>query len=226
MKAVVIVSGGMDSVTLAHLMANRGYDLHLLSFNYGQRHGKELLFARVCAVKLHAQHDIIDLSGIRSLIAQSASSLVDLNAEVPEGHYTAESMKATVVPNRNAIMISIAAGVAVAEDATCIVTGVHAGDHAIYPDCRPQFIEDIGAAIRSGNEGFGNMLLHLDAPFLHFSKGAIATIGRRLHVDFTKTWSCYKGGDLHCGKCGTCVERHEALEVAFGEGNDPTVYES
>src|SRR5579875_872863 len=222
MKAVAIVSGGMDSVTLAHFLKKRtpGYDLHLLSFDYGQRHAKELNFAQACAEDLEAKWDVIDLSHIRSLLAQSGSVLVDPSSEVPEGHYAAESMKATVVPNRNAIMLSIATGVAVAEGADIVATGVHAGDHFIYPDCRPQFIADMANAMLSGNDGFCKPDFRITAPFVHRTKADIARIGVEFGVDFRKTWSCYKGGALHCGKCGTCVERHEALEAALG--HDPT----
>lgn len=222
-KAIAIVSGGMDSVTLAYDLAKKGFDLHLLSFNYGQRHKKELLFANMCAQHLGADHDIIDLSGIAPLLDNN--SLLDGSIEVPEGHYEAESMKATVVPNRNAIMLSIATGVAVAEGALCVATGVHAGDHAIYPDCRPQFITDMNYAMVVGNDGFAVDGFGVVAPYVLWTKQEIAVHGRDLGVDYRLTWSCYNGRDLHCGKCGTCVERHEALEGALGVGNDPTEYE-
>jgi 7-cyano-7-deazaguanine synthase len=225
MKTIAIVSGGMDSVTMAHyLKFQLRHELHLLSFNYGQRHKKELLFARNVALHLNVPFDVIDLSSISPFLDNNA--LLDPSGiDVPEGHYEAESMKATVVPNRNAIMISIATGVAVAEKADCVATGVHAGDHAIYPDCRPQFIFAMNDAMAIGNEGFANEDFGLIAPFVNATKLDIAELGRDLNVDYRLTWSCYNGRDQHCGKCGTCVERHEALEGAFGVGNDPTVYE-
>lgn len=221
-KAVAVVSGGMDSVTLAYHLQTGFDDLHLLSFDYGQRHKKELLFARNVALHLDAEFDVIDLSGLTPLLGNS--SLVS-DQPVPEGHYESESMKATVVPNRNAIMISIATGIAVAEQALGVFVGVHAGDHAIYPDCRPQFISDMNYAMITGNDGFAVDGFGVYAPFVRMTKEQIAIHGLALNVDYRLTWSCYNGRDLHCGKCGTCVERHEALEGAFGVGNDPTEYE-
>jgi 7-cyano-7-deazaguanine synthase len=225
MRAVAIVSGGMDSVTLAYKIRRErpDHELHLIGFNYGQRHSKELHFAEHTADVLRADFDCIDLEPLGSLLAKSGSSLVDMGTSVPEGHYEAESMRATVVPNRNAIMISIATGIAVAEKADCVALGVHSGDHAIYPDCRPQFIQAMDNAMYLGNESFVEPNFHLYTPFLRWTKAEIASEGDRLHVDFSKTWSCYKGGDKHCGKCGTCVERREALSLAGVV--DPTEYE-
>ena len=220
-KAVVIVSGGMDSVTLAHFYRGQGFDLSILSFDYGQRHAKELGFAKACADKLGAQHTVVDLSSLRAL--RPGSSLTDDSVEVPEGHYAADSMKATVVPNRNAIMLAIAYGHAVAIGAQVVAFGAHGGDHFIYPDCRPAFYDSLNLALEIGNEGFGAEGLHLEAPFIQIEKSDIAKIGLLDGVDFSQTWSCYKGGDLHCGKCGTCVERKEAFQVAGIE--DPTIYE-
>jgi 7-cyano-7-deazaguanine synthase len=221
MKAVVIVSGGMDSVTLAHHMKGAGFDLSILSFDYGQRHAKELRFAKACADLLGAPHSVVDLSGLRVLLP--GSSLTDDAVPVPEGHYAADSMKATVVPNRNAIMLAIAYGHAVAIGADVVAFGAHGGDHFIYPDCRPEFHRALNEALRIGNEGFGNPKLRLTAPFINSTKQDIAAMGSRLGVDFTQTWSCYKGGEKHCGKCGTCVERREAFALANIE--DPTAYE-
>jgi 7-cyano-7-deazaguanine synthase len=220
-KAVVIVSGGMDSVSLAHFYHGQGYALSILSFDYGQRNVKELGFAKACADKLGASHTIVDLSGLRVLLP--GSSLTDDSVEVPEGHYAADSMKATVVPNRNTIMLSVAYGHAVAIGAEVVAFGAHGGDHFIYPDCRPAFYDALNLALEIGNEGFGKNGLHLEAPFIHIEKSDIAKIGFLGGVDFSQTWSCYKGGDLHCGKCGTCVERKEAFQVAKIE--DPTIYE-
>jgi 7-cyano-7-deazaguanine synthase len=228
MKGVAIVSGGMDSVTLAHWLTKEydmlEGDLHLLAFNYGQRHKKELVFARQCSFDVGARFDIIDLHELSSLLAQSGSSLVDTATPVPDGHYAEESMKITVVPNRNAIMLSIASGVAVAEKAAWVATGVHAGDHFIYPDCRPMFIDTLSLATNIGNEGFVDESFHIKAPFIQKTKADIASVGDSLDVDWTATWSCYKGHIIHCGTCGTCTERREAFSLAGVV--DPTEYEN
>jgi 7-cyano-7-deazaguanine synthase len=202
-------------------MKGAGFDLSILSFDYGQRHAKELRFAKACADLLGAPHSVVDLSGLRVLLP--GSSLTDDAVPVPEGHYAADSMKATVVPNRNAIMLAIAYGHAVAIGADVVAFGAHGGDHFIYPDCRPEFHRALNEALRIGNEGFGNPKLRLTAPFINSTKQDIAAMGSRLGVDFTQTWSCYKGGEKHCGKCGTCVERREAFALANIE--DPTAYE-
>jgi 7-cyano-7-deazaguanine synthase len=220
MKAVVIASGGMDSATLAWLIKSRGYELILIGFNYGQRHVKELESLQKIGERLDAEVRIIDLTTLTGQL--SNSSLTSKTIDVPDGHYTKDTMKATVVPNRNAIMLSIAAGIAVNEKAEVLATGVHAGDHFIYPDCRPEFIEYIGNAFKTGNAGFGHDDFHLEAPFVNISKADIATLGGTLGVDYSITWSCYKGGDVHCGRCGTCVERIEAF--IDGGVTDPTVY--
>jgi len=219
-KAVAIVSGGLDSVTLAYHLADQGFALHLLSFDYGQRHKKELDYARLCAKRLNAAHDIVDLSGFTRLIGGSA--LTDENIEVPEGHYAAPNMAITVVPNRNAIMLALAYGAAVNENAQRVAIGVHGGDHFVYPDCRPGFIESFEAMQKNAVEGFGDPNLDLYAPFLLTDKTGIVTEGARLNVPFEETWSCYKGEELHCGKCGTCVERKESFQLAGVP--DPTLY--
>lgn len=221
MSAVVTtLSGGLDSVTLAHALAAEGHDLIALSFHYGQRHAKELDRAARCAVRLGAEHHEVDLRPVGALL--SGSALTDAAVEVPEGHYTDASMAATVVPNRNAIMLSVAVGVAVARGAEAVATAVHAGDHTIYPDCRPAFIEAIEHEARVANEGFIAAGFRVLAPFLHLSKSEIVHRGAALGVPFEETWSCYLGEELHCGRCGTCVERREAFERAGLP--DPTHY--
>jgi 7-cyano-7-deazaguanine synthase len=219
-KAVAIVSGGLDSVTLAYLLHNQGFDLHLLSFDYGQKHKKELEFAKLCAQDLGAKHSIVDLTSITKLI--SNSSLTSEEIEVPHGHYAAPNMALTVVPNRNAIMLTIAFGAAVNEEAQAVAIGVHGGDHFIYPDCRPGFVESFAAMQKHAVEGYGDPNLELLAPFIHIDKTGIVREGARLNVPFEKTWSCYEGTNLHCGKCGTCVERKESFELAGVV--DPTEY--
>ncbi len=220
-RAVAIVSGGMDSVTLAYLMASEGYDLHLLSFDYGQRHRRELEYAKLCAERLDAKFDVVDISGVGRLLGGSA--LTD-DVSVPHGHYAASNMAITVVPNRNAILLSIAYGVAVAEDAKMVATGVHAGDHFVYPDCRPGFIQAFDAMQKKAVEGFGDESLRLYAPFVEWSKADIVAAGVELGVPYADTWSCYEGGEVHCGRCGTCVERREAIQLTGVR--DPTVYRS
>jgi 7-cyano-7-deazaguanine synthase len=255
----VIFSGGLDSTTLVYELVNQGFEPHLISFNYGQRHKKELEFAGNTAFKLGLRHDIVDLSGLTHLISNSAlTSHINHNdtngteyedvptVEVPEGHYAEENMKLTVVPNRNMIMLSIAAGIAVNFNYKRLATGVHAGDHFVYPDCRPRFLESANATICLGNQGFGPIPENVDggpgytpfgflyAPFMNASKADIAIQAFRLEVPLEDTWSCYKGEEIHCGRCGTCVERLEAINAAavslYGEKAadmglfDPTQY--
>ena|SRR5436305_10708302 len=218
-KAVAIVSGGLDSVTLAYLLHAQGYDLHLLSFDYGQRHKKELAFAKLCAQRLNAEFHVIDLSDLGKLLKGSA--LTD-DIPVPDGHYAAPTMAVTVVPNRNAIMLSIAYGIAVTENAEVVAIGAHGGDHFIYPDCRPSFVAAFDAMQRQATEGFRHEKLRLEAPFIHMGKHDIVKVGTDLQVPYADTWSCYKGGEKHCGQCGTCYERREAFELASVP--DPTAY--
>ena len=220
-RAVAIVSGGMDSVTLAYLLATEGYDLHLLSFDYGQRHRRELEYAELCAERLDAEFDVVDISGVGRLLGGSA--LTD-DVPVPHGCYAASNMAVTVVPNRNPILLSIAYGVAVAEGAKMVATGVHAGDHFVYPDCRPGFIQAFDAMQKKAVEGFGDESLRLYAPFVEWSKADIVAAGVELGVPYADTWSCYEGGEVHCGRCGTCVERREAFQLT--SVRDPTVYRS
>lgn len=223
-KAVVVMSGGLDSSTLLHLTHSRysDYELHAISFNYGQRHKKELEFAAYQAGQLDATHKIIDMSFLGELFKDSGSSLVDSETDVPEGHYGEATMSQTVVPNRNMIMMSIAAGYAVSIGARILATGVHAGDHFIYPDCRPEFIGLLDRTIVSANEGFIKGNFELWTPYIYKSKNDIAADAVRLQVDIANTWSCYRGGDIHCGRCGTCVERQEAIASTGIE--DPTPY--
>lgn len=222
-SVVALLSGGMDSTVLAHeVWRELPGDVapHFISFNYGQRHKKELEFAKMTAAKLGGSHTIVDLSVVQALLTGSA--LTSPNVPVPEGHYTAESMKITVVPNRNMIMIALATGYAVSRGLDTVAVAVHAGDHAIYPDCRPEFIDVLGTAIKLGTAGFGEPDLY--APYIHSSKAEIALRGHELGVDWTETWSCYKGEAAHCGKCGTCVERREAFTLAGID--DPTAYQA
>jgi len=205
MKVVVLCSGGMDSVSALY-WANAEHEVvAALSYNYGSKHNpREIPFAKLHADKLGIRHQIINLDFIDKLFN---SALLSSGGEIPEGHYQAENMKQTVVPFRNAIMLSIAAGWAESLEAEGLVIAAHSGDHAIYPDCREAFMKAMADTIREGTYA-GIKLLR---PFIDLNKGAIVTVGVKHGVDFSKTYSCYKGGAIHCGKCGTCVERREAF---------------
>ena len=218
MKTIVVCSGGLDSVSLAHRMAAEQQLVGLVSFDYGQRHRKELDFAAKCAARLAVPHHIIDISAIGGHL--SGSALTD-NVEVPDGHYAEETMKATVVPNRNAIMLAIAFGLAAAQKADAVAVAVHGGDHFIYPDCRPGFIDAFQHMQNEALDGYASV--ELLAPYVDLPKAAIVADGAKHGTPFADTWSCYKGGNLHCGRCGTCVERREAFHLAGVA--DPTEYE-
>lgn len=216
--AVLIASGGMDSATLAHHYA-RTHSVLLVGFDYGQRHAKELTYLPAIADAVGGSSTVVNLAPLRELL--HGSSLTS-DLAVPDGHYAQDTMRATVVPNRNAIMLALATGVAVAEGAQVVATGVHAGDHYIYPDCRPTFFDPFAQAMQAGNDGFTVDGFRLEAPFITWTKADIAKHGAQLGVDYASTWSCYKGGDVHCGCCGTCVERVEAFVLAGVP--DPTEY--
>lgn len=218
MKVVAIVSGGMDSVAMLYGLAKSDEVAEVLTFHYGQRHSREIEFARAAAMRLNLPHRIVPLRVLGEMA--TGSSLTDATIEVPEGHYADESMKATVVPNRNMVMLSIAAARAISLKADAVAYAAHAGDHTIYPDCRPEFVE----AMRQAFQLMDWHPVRLFAPFIGSTKADIVRLGARRGVPFELTWSCYKGGRLHCGKCGTCVERREAFEVAGYP--DPTEYES
>ena len=215
-KVAVLVSGGMDSVVALYAAHEEHEVLLALSFDYGSKHNhREIPFAREHAGKLGVPHEVIELGFINELFT---SDLLQSGGEIPEGHYEEANMKATVVPFRNGIMLSIAAGIAESRGAEGLVIAAHSGDHAIYPDCREEFMTAMGDAIRLGT--YEN--IDLIRPFINLRKEDIAQRGDALGVDFAQTWSCYKGGEIHCGKCGTCVERREAFQVAGLA--DPTTY--
>ena len=218
MQTLVVCSGGLDSVTLAHKTAAEQAPIHLVSFDYGQRHRKELEYARLCAQRLGVAHDIVDITDIGRRLAGSALTGEEA---VPDGHYAEDTMRITVVPNRNAIMLTIAFGLATAKRARTVAAAMHGGDHFIYPDCRPPFVEAFAAMQQRALDGLGQIAL--TTPFLLWSKADIVREGGRLGVPFAETWSCYKGGVRHCGRCGTCVERREAFYLA--EIEDPTAYD-
>lgn len=205
----------MDSVTMLHEYKD---DIALaLTFDYGSNHAaKEIPFARLHCERLGIEHIVIPLDFMHQYFRSSLLSGAD---DIPEGHYEDENMKSTVVPFRNGIMLAIACGLAESRDLRKVMIANHGGDHAIYPDCRGEFVNSMSDAMRHGTyEG-----ITIEAPYTNISKSDIARHGKALGIDYSETWSCYKGGEVHCGKCGTCVERQEALREAGIE--DTTEYE-
>ena len=212
---VIILSGGMDSVTLLYDQQER--IALAVSFDYGSKHNaREIPFARLHCERLGIRHITIPLDFMTTYFQ---SSLLKGGEEIPEGHYADENMRSTVVPFRNGIMLSIAVGIAESNGLKYVMMANHSGDHTIYPDCTPQFVDAFDEAAQAGTF-VGIKLL---SPFVNWTKGDIARRGKELGIDYAETWSCYKGGKKHCGKCGTCVERKEALAEAGIE--DPTIYE-
>lgn len=220
-KTVVIISGGMDSTTLAYYLQDKEHDLYALSFNYGQKHNKELEAAKTIVKILNIPHKVIDVSELGNLLK---SALTSSEVEVPHGYYADENMKATIVPNRNMIMLSIAAGYAKSLDADYIAFGPHVGDHPIYPDCRSEFVRNMNDTLALAMEGMDGKTPKVIAPFVGIDKTDIVRLGTNLKVPYELTWSCYEGGEKHCGKCGTCCERHEAFVLAGVK--DPTEYQN
>jgi 7-cyano-7-deazaguanine synthase len=221
-RVVAVMSGGLDSTTMAYSLRAGGYSLSAISFDYGQRHRKELAYAEQVAADLDASWTLIDLHAAGLTNVLTGSALTDASVSVPDGHYADESMRITVVPNRNAIMLSIACALAVTRDAEAVAFGAHGGDHFIYPDCRPEFLRAFETMVNVAVEGLAR--IEILAPFLSMAKTDIVRLGAELHVPFERTWSCYKGGLVHCGTCGTCYERREAFAQA--QVTDPTEYES
>ena len=212
--SLIIVSGGMDSITLLH---ERKDTIALaVSFDYGSNHNaREIPFARLHCQRLGIRHVVIPLAFMQQYFK---SSLLEGADAIPDGHYADSNMKSTVVPFRNGIMLSIAVGIAESNSLRRVLIANHGGDHAIYPDCRPEFITAIDAAAKAGTY----VDVTIEAPYTNISKTDIARRGKSLAIDYSETWSCYKGGQVHCGTCGTCVERKEALREAGIA--DPTVY--
>lgn len=212
-KAVCILSGGVDSTTLLYNMLILFDEVHVLSFNYGQRHKKELIYAKKTCKILNLNHEIIDLSCLKNCLL--GSSLTSRNIKVPHGHYEAESMKSTVVPNRNSIMLNIAFAKAISINAGVVGYGAHSGDHFIYKDCRPEFLE----AIVNLGSNIWSKPLSVHAPFMNLTKCQIVEYGKTILVPYQNTWSCYEGNSRPCLKCGTCQERTIAFRDA--NHNDP-----
>lgn len=212
--SIIILSGGMDSVTLLYDQKDR--IALAITFDYGSNHNKrEAAFARKHCEALGIEHLLIPLDFMGRYFK---SSLLEGADAIPEGDYDEANMKSTVVPFRNGIMLSIACGIAESRGLTKVMIANHFGDHSIYPDCRAEFIRPMSEAMRAGTY----IGVEIMAPYTDISKTGIALIGKRLGIDYSQTYSCYKGGERHCGKCGTCVERMEA----FAEAGiaDPTLY--
>ena len=214
--SVIIVSGGLDSITLLY---DKAETIALaISFDYGQNHSKkELPYAEYHCQKLGIPHITIPLTFMHQYFK---SSLLEGAEAIPEGHYEEENMKSTVVPFRNGIMLAIATGIAESHELKRVYIANHGGDHTIYPDCRPEFIDAMDKATSTGTF----VDVRVEAPYTNISKADIVRRGTALGIDYAKTWSCYKGSEMHCGKCGTCVERKEAFADAGVE--DPTEYEN
>ena len=216
MKTVALFSGGLDSTVLLHELLAGGEEVLALSVDYGQRHRVELKHAERVAANLGIEWRLADLSSITPLLAGSSQTSADV--DVPHGHYAEATMKQTVVPNRNMIMLAVAGGWAISRRAERVAYAAHSGDHTIYPDCRPEFAAALGHAL-----GLADWhRLELSTPFVNLSKAGIVARGAVLGVDFAMTWSCYEGGPIHCGRCGTCYERREAFQKAGVP--DPTQY--
>jgi len=215
-KVVVIYSGGMDSFTVLNRALKDGKEVYALSFDYGQRHVKELECASSVCISLNINHKVIDISAINQLLA--GSSLTD-DIDIPEGHYEAESMKSTIVPNRNMILLSMAVGYAVSVGAGQVYYGAHSGDHAIYPDCRPEFVQKMNDVCLIANYES----VEIFSPYLTVDKTAILTDGLSMGLDYSNTWTCYNGREKACGKCGACQERLEAF--TDNKVIDPIEYE-
>ena len=212
MKAILIYSGGLDSTTM--LYEYRESIALAVSFDYGAKHNaKELAFAAEHCEKLGIPHRVIPLDFIGRYFR---SDLLLSGGDIPEGSYADDNMKSTVVPFRNGIMLAVAAGLAESYDLDTVLLANHGGDHAIYPDCRPEFIEAFDQAAEAGTYNG----VRIVSPYCNLTKRDIALRGKELGIDYGRTWSCYKGGEKHCGRCGTCTERKEALS-----GFDPTEYE-
>jgi len=217
MKVCVLISGGMDSVVAFYDALPRYEVVRCISFDYGSKHNhREIPFAQFHSEKNGVPHQKVSLGFMNELFK---SDLLKSGGDIPDGHYAEENMKQTVVPFRNGIMLAIATGYAESIGANGLVIAAHSGDHAIYPDCREPFMLGMAQAMKAGTYA----QIELLRPFINDDKAGIAKRGADLGIDFAKTWSCYKGGDIHCGVCGTCVERREAFMLAGV--SDHTVYQ-
>lgn len=217
MKVAVLLSGGLDSTTALHWAHRHHEVVCALSFDYGSNHAAhELACARWQADSLGVAYHEIDL---RSISAHLQSALLSGADAIPTADYAEDNLKQTVVPFRNGIFLAIAAGIAESNGAEGIVIAAHGGDHALYPDCREDFMAAMASAISLGT--YAN--LQILRPFISATKGEITAEGAAMGVDFEHTYSCYCGREKHCGQCATCRERREAFAAAGVP--DPTQYE-
>ena len=208
-KIVVLLSGGMDSTTLLHWILNHGHQVEALSFDYGQKHKIELDYAKATANRFGIPHKIMKIDQLFAQFNSDSALLSD--TVVPEGHYADITMRTTVVPNRNAILLMLATGYAISKKFDGVAYASHTGDHTVYRDCTPEFFNPLKQAVE--NCDWHKVTLY--APFINISKSEIAAIGNKLGVNWeNETYSCYNGKEKQCGKCGTCTERLEALEEA------------
>ncbi len=215
-STVLILSGGLDSTVLLHHLRAEGHNVEALSFDYGQRHARELDHARRICTATKTPHQVVDLRGLAPLFARSG--LVDPSIPIPHGEYDKDNMRVTVVPNRNMIMLSVAVAWAITQRSDAVAFAAHHGYHTLYPDCTPEFIDSLALAVLKADDH----RVELIAPFARWTKADIVRRGSELAVPFELTWSCYEGGEAHCGRCGTCVERRDAFLVAGV--SDPTQY--
>ncbi len=219
-KVVVLLSGGIDSSTLLYHNVHLGNEVYPISFNYGQKHNREIIAARNICESLGQdvlkRWKLVDLSAIGKLLPSALTGV----GEIPEGNYTDAVMSQTVVPNRNMILFAVSVGYAQGIGARVVGYAAHSGDHPIYPDCRPEFVYALSKAVELATEG----AVFIEAPYIRMTKADIVRLGTGIKVPYAKTWSCYNGRDKHCKKCGTCVERAESFKLAGVE--DPTEYEN
>lgn len=208
-KIIVLLSGGMDSTTLLYWILSQGHEVEALSFDYGQKHKIELQYAKATAAKLGVHHKVMQIDQLFAQFNSNSALLSD--TVVPEGHYADITMRSTVVPNRNAILLMLATGYAISKKFDGVAYASHTGDHAVYRDCTPEFFTPLKQAVE--NCDWHKVTLY--APFINLSKSEIAYIGNSLNIDWeNETYSCYNGKEMQCGKCGTCTERLEAIEEA------------
>tara|TARA_R100000656_G_scaffold25024_1_gene21908 strand:+ start:255 stop:914 length:660 start_codon:yes stop_codon:yes gene_type:complete len=215
-RGIVIYSGGMDSFTLLNSVIDEGYNASAITFDYGQKHKKEIELAKRFCEGENIEHQVININEVKNLL--SGSALID-KTPVPHGHYQDIKMKATVVPNRNMVFLSLATAYAISSGTNSIFFGVHSGDYDIYYDCRPEFVEKMNEI----NKLIHDTAVQIKTPFIKLNKGNILKKGIELNLDYSLTWTCYEGGDKSCGKCGACVERLEAFSVNLKE--DPLEYQ-
>ncbi|MFC0599012.1 7-cyano-7-deazaguanine synthase [Streptomyces palmae] len=220
-KVIAIVSGGMDSVTMAHQLDQQGHEVHLLSVDYGQRHRKEHDFAAAAAERLGAVHQIADLSAVGAMFR--GSSLTDPSVDVPEQTWEGYGESPNIVPNRNALLLSVAFAIAVVEKAEAVAIGIMADDATSVPDSTPAFLRSFIAMERLATKGYAHPDLDLLAPLAGLRKSGVVLLGEELRVPWAQTWTCLRGGEAHCGRCAACWERQEAFTEAGVD--DPTVYQ-